>query len=49
MVETSTSPSDITSIAVSSLGPRIQLDPNSGLPAIRPADIEPTWVTAPLL
>jgi hypothetical protein len=40
---------DVTYIAVSSLGPRIQLDPASGLPSIRPADIEPTWVTAPLL
>jgi hypothetical protein len=41
--------SDITYIAISSLGPRIQLDPGSGLAAIRPADIEPVWVTAPLL
>jgi hypothetical protein len=40
---------DVTYIAVSSLGPRIQLDAASGLPSIRPADIEPTWVTAPLL
>src|SRR5206468_12765810 len=40
---------DVTYIAVSSLGPRIQVDPGSGLPAIRPADIEPVWVTAPLL
>jgi hypothetical protein len=40
---------DVTYIAVSSLGPRIQFDPASELPAIRPADIEPTWVTAPLL
>ena len=40
---------DITYIAVSSLGPNIQLDPVSGLPAIRPAEIQPTWVTVPLL
>jgi hypothetical protein len=40
---------DVTYIAVSSLGPNIRHDPTSGLPAIRPADIQPTWVTAPLL
>ncbi len=40
---------DITYVAVSSLGPNIQLDPVSGLPAIRPAEIQPTWVTVPLL
>jgi hypothetical protein len=40
---------DVTYIAVSSLGPRIQVDPATGLPAIRTADIEPCWVTAPLL
>jgi hypothetical protein len=40
---------DITYIAVSSLGPNIQVDPVSGLPAIRPAAIQSTWVTAPLL
>ena len=39
----------MTYIAVSSLGPEIRQDPASGLPAIRPADIQPTWVTAPLL
>jgi hypothetical protein len=40
---------DATYIAVSSLGPKIQHDAVTGLPAIRPADIQPTWVTAPLL
>jgi hypothetical protein len=40
---------DVTYIAVSSLGPRIQVEPGSGLAAIRPAEIDPTWVTAPLL
>jgi hypothetical protein len=40
---------DVTYIAVSSLGPHVQIDPASGLAAIRPADIEPVWVTAPLL
>jgi hypothetical protein len=40
---------DVTYIAVSSLGPEIRQDPASGLPAIRPADIQPTWVTTPLL
>ena len=39
---------DVTYIAVSSLGPDVQLDPATGLAAIRPADIQPTWVTAPL-
>ncbi len=43
------SPRDVTYIAVSSLGPEIQHDPATGLPAVRPADIRPTWVTAPLL
>ena len=40
---------EVTYIAVSSLGPNIRPDPASGLPAIRPAEIQPTWVTAPLL
>ena len=40
---------DVTYIAVSSLGPKIQHEPVSGLSAIRPVDIQPTWVTAPLL
>ena len=40
---------DVTYIAVSSLGPNIRRDPVSGLPAIRPAEIQPSWVTAPLL
>jgi hypothetical protein len=40
---------DVTYIAVSSLGPGVQLDPVSGLPAIRPVDIQPHWVTVPLL
>jgi len=40
---------DVTYIAVSSLGPNVQVDPASGRPAIRPAEIQPAWVTAPLL
>jgi hypothetical protein len=40
---------DVTYIAISSLGPNIQQDPATGLPAVRPAEIQPTWVTAPLL
>ena len=40
---------DVSYIAVSSLGPNVQVDPASGLAAIRTADIQPTWVTAPLL
>ncbi len=40
---------EVTYIAVSSLGPNIQVDPVTGLSAIRPADIQPIWVTAPLL
>ncbi len=40
---------DVTYIAISSLGPKIARDPSTGLPAIRPADIQPISVTAPLL
>jgi hypothetical protein len=40
---------DITYIAVSSLGDRVTLDPGSGLPGIRPKDIQPRWVLVPLL
>jgi hypothetical protein len=40
---------DVTYIAVSSLGDQVELDPSSGLPAIRPRNIQPHWVTAPLL
>lgn len=40
---------DVTYIAVSSLGPNIRYDPATGLPTVRPAEIQPTWVTAPLL
>ena len=40
---------DITYIAVSSLGSQVELDPNSGLPGIRPRNIRPHWVTVPLL
>jgi len=40
---------DITYIAVSALGSRVAHDPNSGLPSIRPKDIEPRWATVPLI
>ena len=40
---------NITYIAVSSLGKQIELDPNTGLPGIRPRNIQPHWVTVPLL
>jgi hypothetical protein len=41
--------SDVTYIAISSLGNRLEIDPNTGLAGIRPMDIEPYWVTVPLL
>src|SRR5262249_14105855 len=41
--------SDVTYIAVSALGDRLRIDPVSGLPGIRPRDIDPYWVTVPLL
>jgi len=40
---------EITYIAVSSLGNHVELDPNTGLPGIRPKNIQPQWVTVPLL
>jgi hypothetical protein len=39
----------VTYIAVSSLGNRAQTDPATGLAAIRPGEIDPQWVTVPLL
>ena len=41
--------SDITYVSVSAIGDRVERDPNSGLASIRPVNIEPSWVTAPLL
>jgi hypothetical protein len=40
---------NITYIAVSSLGKEIELDPTTGLPGVRPKNIQPQWVTVPLL
>jgi len=40
---------DVTYIAVSSLGEHVELDPNTGLPGVRPQNIHPRWVTVPLL
>jgi hypothetical protein len=40
---------DITYIAVSSLGGHVEPDSASGLPGIRPRNIQPRWVTVPLL
>jgi hypothetical protein len=41
--------SDVTYVAVSALGSRTEIDQATGLPGIRPMDIEPFWVTVPLL
>lgn len=40
---------NVTYIAVSSLGNHMQVDPETGLAAMRPAEIQPYWVTVPLL
>jgi hypothetical protein len=40
---------DITYIAVSSLGSQVESDLISGLPGVRPRNIQPYWVTVPLL
>ncbi len=40
---------DVTYIAVSSLGPRVEVNAGQGLPGIRPRDIQPRWVTVPVL
>ncbi len=40
---------DITYIAVSSLGSGVERDPASGQSGIRPRNIQPQWVTVPLL
>ncbi len=40
---------DVTYIAISSLGSKVARDPSSSLPSIRPAEIQPISVTAPLL
>ena len=49
VVAAETFASDITYMCVSALGNRIEHDPNTGLASIRPGDIEPVWVTGPLL
>ncbi len=41
--------SNVTYVAVSSLGNRTHTDPKTGLASIRPAEIQPHWVTVPLL
>ena len=41
--------SNVTYIAVSSLGKRTHTDPKTGLASIRPSEIQPLWVTVPLL
>lgn len=41
--------SNVTYIAVSSLGDRTHMDPRTGVASIRPAEIRPHWVTVPLL
>jgi hypothetical protein len=41
--------SDVTYVAVSALGDRVEINRVTGLPGIRPKDIEPCWVTVPLL
>jgi hypothetical protein len=40
---------EVTYIAVSALGNSVEFDPSSGLPGIRPRNIQPHWVTIPLL
>jgi hypothetical protein len=40
---------NITYIAVSSLGKQVEIDPATGLTSIRPGNIQPHWVTVPLL
>lgn len=40
---------DVTYIPVSSLGPNTELDPATGLLGIRPNNVQPHWVAAPLL
>jgi hypothetical protein len=40
---------DVTYIAVSSLGPKIEVDPQTGDAGIRPRDIQPTGVAVPLI
>jgi hypothetical protein len=41
--------SNVTYVAVSSLGNQTHTDPTTGLASIRPAEIQPHWVTVPLL
>ena len=38
---------EVTYIAVSSLGPNIEVDPGTGVVGIRPEMIQPQWVTVP--
>jgi len=40
---------DITYVAVSALGDRMEIDPATKLPGVRPANIKPYWATVPLL
>ena len=40
---------DVTFVAISSLGPGVQVDSYSGLAGIRPRDIRPYWAAVPLL
>lgn len=40
---------DVTYIASSSLGGRTEIDPATGFQAIRPKEVQPHWVTVPLL
>jgi hypothetical protein len=40
---------DVTYFAVSSLGGQVELDLQSGLPGIRPRNIQPRWVAVPIL
>lgn len=41
--------SNVLYVPASALGSQPEIDPSSGLPAIRARDIRPSWVTAPLL
>lgn len=41
--------SEVTYVPVSALGPRSSIDPAKHLIGIRPSEIEPEWVTVPML
>jgi hypothetical protein len=40
---------DVTYIAISSLGPGVEVDPETGLVGIRSRNLQPAWVTVPII